>query len=172
VRTARAADRNAALAVVSAAFATNGRDGREELDVVDATWRLEASPPGLQLVAVLGEKVVGHVMAAVGDLAGRPAIAIAPLAVLPERQRKGIGSALVIELLVRIERNGWPVALLLGDPAYYSRFGFETAAPFGITYPPAGVGSPHFMVRRFSCEVEAVAGEFAYCWELTGRNTS
>jgi putative acetyltransferase len=172
VRTAWGADRGGILAVVRAAFATNGRDGQEELDVVEATWRLEASPPGLELVAIARETVVGHVMAAIGDLAGRPAIAIAPLAVLPERQRQSIGSALVIELLGRLERDGWPMVLLLGDPAYYSRFGFEAAAPFGIIYPPAGAGSPDFMMRRFSRDVEVVGGEFAYCWEQAGLNKS
>jgi putative acetyltransferase len=159
VRTARAADRDDVLALVRAAFATGGRDGQEELEFVSATWRLGASPPGLELVADDHGTVVGHVLAAAGDLGGRATIGIAPLAVAPERQRQGIGSALMVELLRRLERDRWPMAVLLGDPGYYSSF--------AISYPPVGVGSPYFMVRRFS--TEDLGGEFAYCWESAGR---
>jgi putative acetyltransferase len=70
------------------------------------------------------------------------------------------------ELLARIEREGWPVAVLLGDPGYYQRFGFEPSAPYGITYRPAGAGSPHFMVRSFSSLSDVPGGDFTYCWEL------
>ena len=105
----------------------------------------EASPKDLELVADEGGSIVGHVLAAVGDVDGGPMIGIAPLSVRPERQGQGIGSALMQELLRRVEAAGWPVALLLGSPQYYSRFGFRPAAELGITYgadacpwPPPG----------------------------------
>jgi putative acetyltransferase len=165
LRTRRSEDADAVLAVVAAAFSSRGRDGTEEIGVVTETWRLGAAPAGLDVVADDRGVLVGHVLAAVGDMAGTPAIGIAPLAVLPERQRQGIGSALMVELLRRIEGAGWPIAVLLGDPRYYSRFGFEPAGRLGITYPPVGNNSPDFMVRRLSAEADVPGGDFGYCWE-------
>ncbi len=69
-------------------------------------------------------------------------LALAPLAVLPERQGQGVGRALMEEGLRRVSA---PV-LVLGDPAYYGRFGFEPAAPRGITNPWR-IDGPEWMVR-------------------------
>ena len=57
---------------------------------------------------------------------------LAPMAVLPERQRQGIGSALVREGLSAIERMGADAVVVLGHPAYYPRFGFKPAATYGL----------------------------------------
>lgn len=64
------------------------------------------------------------------------ALALAPIAVHPERQGLGIGSALVREGLARAAAGGWDAVLVLGDPAYYERFGFrrETARGYGCVY--------------------------------------
>jgi putative acetyltransferase len=105
-------------------------------------------------------------MAATGDLSGQPALGVAPLSVAPGHQRRGVGSALVMELLRRVGAAGWGFVLLLGDPAYYSRFGFEPAATLGISYRPAGAGNPHFMVRRLTPLADDTGGEFRYCWEI------
>jgi putative acetyltransferase len=61
--------------------------------------------------------------------------------------------------------RGWPLLVLLGDPAYYERFGFEAAGPLGLTYEPAGVGSPHFQARRLADYDARQRGTFTYCWE-------
>ena len=55
--------------------------------------------------------------------------------------------------------------MLLGDPAYYGRFGFEPAGPLGLSYPPVGAGNPHFQARQLPGYAEALRGEFSYCWE-------
>jgi putative acetyltransferase len=167
IRTSSAQDRPAILEVVRQAFRDDQtRDGHEEVDIVTSTWARQASPPGFELVAEDGKRIVGHVLAAVGDLGGRPAVGIAPLSVVPRRQRQGVGTALMTELLARIERGGWPLALLLGNPAYYGRFGFEASATYGITYRPVGAGNPHFMVRIFSPDVDDQSGDFTYGWEI------
>ena len=71
-----------------------------------------------------------------------PAVALAPLAVLPQHQRKGIGAMLVVHGLDRLQRAGESIVLVLGDPGYYSRFGFsaEKAEAIVSPFPPA-----HFM---------------------------
>ena len=125
-------DREAVARVVEAAF---GR--RDEADLVEA---LRADPAWeLSLVAEEDGRVVGHVLF---TRASGGFLALAPLAVEPERQGAGVGRALVEEGLRRV---GGPV-LVLGDPAYYGRFGFEPAAPRGITNPWQ-IDGPEWMVR-------------------------
>jgi putative acetyltransferase len=165
VRTATQADREPVLEVVRDAFATGGRDGHEEVDIVAATWSFGRSPAGFELVAVEGAALVGHVLAATGELGDRPVLGVAPVSVAPARQREGIGTALMTELLARAEAAGCPLVVVLGDPAYYGRFGFEPAGPLGIEYPPVGTASPAFQVRRFAPYNASYRGTFTYCWE-------
>ncbi len=64
-----------------------------------------------------------------------------PVAVTPERQKQGIGSALIREGLERLRQAGYELLVVEGSPAYYPRFGFLDASPFGITCqfnPPPG----------------------------------
>jgi putative acetyltransferase len=162
-------DKEAVLAVVREAFSRPGRDGEFEVGVVARTWDLGASPSGLDLVAVDGDRpraaVLGHVLGAVGDLGGTPALAIAPLCVARSHQGQGIGSGLMKEFLRRAESGGWPLVLVLGDPRYYQRFGFEPSGPFGICYRPVGERDPHFQVRRLPEFDPSLRGEFTYSWE-------
>jgi putative acetyltransferase len=69
------------------------------------------------------------------------------------------------ELLSRADAAGYALVALLGNPRYYSRFGFEPSGPLNIFYLPAGVGDPHFQVRRLSAFDRSYSGEFTYCWE-------
>ena len=159
------ADRPAIIDLTRAAFTRDGRDGAEEVRIVQDTWTHEAALPGLELVAVALGKTVGHVLGAKGDLGGRAVPGIAPLSVAPGFQRQGVGSALMTELIRRAEDQGWPLIALLGNPAYYGRFGFEAAGALGIVYPPVGPDNPDFMVRRLRSFDPSLRGKFTYCWE-------
>lgn len=64
-----------------------------------------------------------------------PALLLGPLAVDPLRKNEGIGRALVFGTLERAAALGHRLVLLVGDPAYYSRFGFSPAAPAGFRMP-------------------------------------
>jgi putative acetyltransferase len=165
IRSRNTEDKPSILAVVREAFTSAERDGQEEVDIVVSTWALGATPDGLELVAVSGGEVIGHVLGATGSLDGHEIVAIAPLCVAPARQGQGIGSALMEELLRRTARQGWPLVAILGNPAYYQRFGFEPSGPLGIVYPPVGGDSPHFQVRRLPSFEPSLQGEFRYCWE-------
>jgi predicted N-acetyltransferase YhbS len=63
------------------------------------------------------------------------ALTFGPLSVLPEYQRKGIGSALIRHTVSLAEQNGERAIIIFGNPAYYSRFGFRPSSDFGITLP-------------------------------------
>ena len=91
----------------------------------------------LSLVAVEAEAVVGHVLFS-RLRAPAAALALAPLAVAAGCRRRGIGARLVEAGLDRAKREGWRAVIVLGDPAYYSRFGFRPEAVRGMASPYAG----------------------------------
>jgi putative acetyltransferase len=110
--------------------------------------------------------VCGHVLGSWGDLGERQVIGIAPLAVSPAHQGKGIGSSLMRQIIQRADDVELPLVVLLGNPEYYERFGFEPAATLDIWYRPAGRDSPHFQVRRLGAYVPGFHGEYRYAWEM------
>jgi putative acetyltransferase len=165
VRRTEPPDRPAVLDVVRAAFTDDTRTGDEEVDIVITTWRLGDSVRPIDLVALDEETIAGHVLAARGTFGDHEALAVAPLAVAPGHHGRGIGSMLMRELLDRANQAGWPLAVLLGRPEFYSRFGFEPASHLGISYAPAGRGNPHFQALRLRPFTHTASGTFRYCWE-------
>jgi putative acetyltransferase len=107
-----------------------------EADVVDRLRHAVACVDALSLVAEEGEVVVGHILftSALIEDAGHRVVGmgLAPLAVLPDHQRQGIGSALVRRGLEILRERACPFIIVLGHPAYYPRFGFERASLHGL----------------------------------------
>jgi predicted N-acetyltransferase YhbS len=93
--------------------------------------------PELALVAEAGGKLLGHIMltrTSVETASGpQPMLLLGPLAVRLERRSQGLGAQLVQEALRRAKALGHGAVILVGDPAYYSRFGFKSANHFGIS---------------------------------------
>jgi len=101
------------------------------------------------LVAVEHGQVLGHVLFSVLPIEtdGKPlcAAALAPLAVLPTHQRKGVGAALVRAGLAVCRERGVAAVVVLGDPDYYPRFGFSATAARNLRAPFHG---PAFMAKE------------------------
>jgi len=124
IRPERPADRDAIAELNRAAFG-----GPDEAELVD---RLRDGPkPVISIVATDGAQLVGHIMfspLAVEIDGRRPsALALAPLAVAPDRQRSGIGSRLVAAGLHAAREAGAEAVFVLGHRAFYPRFGFSAA---------------------------------------------
>jgi putative acetyltransferase len=105
-----------------------------EADLVDT---LRASRKAtLSLVAVEDDRIVGHILFSPVTIesAGRafPAVGLAPMAVLPKRQRRGVGSQLVKTGLFECRNAGYDCVVVLGHPTYYPRFGFVPASRYGL----------------------------------------
>ncbi|WP_299621598.1 GNAT family N-acetyltransferase [Pelagibius sp.] len=98
-----------------------------------------SAEPVLSLMALDGEEPLGHVLFSRTRLTepdrDRSSAILAPLAVVPEAQRQGVGGALVEGGLARLAQSGSGLVFVLGDPGYYGRFGFEAARPFGLATP-------------------------------------
>jgi putative acetyltransferase len=144
IRKEEAKDIPAVREIVSATFPTDA-----ESKLVDALR--ENSKVKISLVAVNGEEVLGHILfspvttAPPGNARGN---GLAPVAVRPDVQSQGIGSKLIREGLRRCKELGFDYCVVLGDPEYYQRFGFERARPFGIRNE-YGVDE-EFMIMYFS----------------------
>ena len=120
IRAGDAADRPAIEALYPRAF-----PDEDLLPLVGAL--LDRPKEALSLIAVKDGVLLGHIVftaCAVDDPAASPAL-LGPLAVRPERQRQGVGEALIRDGLSRLRKTGTTQVLVLGDPNYYARFGFE-----------------------------------------------
>ena len=104
------------------------------------THRMRTDPdyvPSLSRVAEMDGVIAGGIWYAQARLAGHgetwPVLLFGPLSVAPEYQRRGLGAMLVSQTLPLAREAGWPGVVIMGDPAYYHRFGFRHAAQHGIT---------------------------------------
>jgi putative acetyltransferase len=129
IRQERAQDRAAVRAINESAFG-----GVEAANLVDALRA--AGAVTLSLVAEAGGTPVGHLLSSTVSIAAPScpgeAVALAPMAVLPERQGRGIGSQLVRAGLAALKAAGVGAVVVLGHPKYYPRFGFVPASRFGL----------------------------------------
>ena len=133
LRAERAGDAAGIRAVHEAAF-PGPVEGRL-VDALRAAGRLEVS-----LVAEDGTAaILGHIAFSRVELAGTAGgVGLAPVAVVPASQRQGIGARLVREGLHACRQAGYAFAVVLGDPAYYGRFGFAPARRWGLSDAYAG----------------------------------
>jgi putative acetyltransferase len=92
----------------------------------------------VSLAAVDGGHVVGHVLFSRLSVPGLEAVSLAPLAVLPDRQGQGIGSELVVRGLEICRASAVDAAIVVGEPGYYTRFGFSLAAGEHFSCPWSG----------------------------------
>lgn len=130
VRPSTAADLNAIDAVHRAAFPTD-----LEARLVALLFSREKAVVSLVAEEFDGngmKQVAGHILFSPvtleGEVSGVAGLGLAPLAVLPTFQRRGIGSALVRAGIEACRVHGTPFIVVLGEPAFYSRFGFEAAS--------------------------------------------
>ena len=123
----------------------------------------------VSLVAVMHSEVVGHILfspVTIGDAGSSVRSAgLAPVAVLPDAQKTGIGSSLIREGLDRCRRIGYGVVVVLGDPAYYSRFGFRAATAVGLQNE-YGVGDEFMVLELTDGAVDEVSGLVRYAPEF------
>lgn len=142
IRSETAADIPGIHAVNASAFPT-----ADEANLVDGLR--EIAEPFLSLVAEVDGAVVGHILFTPVHLDANPALpgmGLAPMAVLPEYQNQGIGSALVRAGLERLRAQGCPFVIVLGHEHYYPRFGFAPASRYSVQPTWEGVSDAVFML--------------------------
>lgn len=146
VRTEQSVDADQIVEVTRLAFLTASHTSHTEQFIVDALRRLGHLT--LSLVATEAGTLIGHIaFSPVSISSGEGGwYGIGPLSVLPEFQRRGVGRHLITEGMERLREQGAKGCVLVGDPAYYSQFGFATCPE--LVYP--GIPPEYVLVRSFS----------------------
>ncbi|WP_159731140.1 GNAT family N-acetyltransferase [Methylosinus sp. Ce-a6] len=163
IRDETAADRAAVRGVIAAAFEghpfSNGREG----DLVDALR--DAGALTLSLVAE-DAGILGHIAISPVTIDGASLdwFGLGPVAVLPERQRRGVGAALIEAALSRLRARGAAGCVVFGEPSYYSRFGFESRS--GLRF--AGGPPELFMASPFAPTIARGAVDYHPAFALVG----
>ena len=165
IRRERVEDFNEVYDVVKAAFATAECSDGKEQDLVVALRNSDAYVPELSLVAEVDGKIVGHIMFTEAEVGNRTELVLAPLAVLPEYQRQGIGTALIVEGHRIARELGYCYSVVLGSEKYYSRFGYIPAVQMGIEVPD-GFSSINFMTVKLTEDAGPVEGGVKYAKEF------
>lgn len=149
-------DADAIAAVYRAAFPGNDEARLVAALVADGDMRIS-------LVAEKAGGIIGHVMfsgmAVVADGVPVTAAGLAPVAVVPDRQGDGIGSALIRAGFEALAAQAVSIVFVLGDPRYYQRFGFDAGVAAGFASPYAGP----YLMARWLCDARLIGeGSAAY----------
>ncbi len=147
--------------------------GREIADLVNGLFDDETAKPSLSLVAVGNERLIGHILYTKAAITGKSVSIqlLAPLAVLPDVQGKGVGGRLISEGLDRLKKSGTDLVFVLGHPGYYPRCGFATAGVLGFKapYPIPDEHADAWMVQELKKGVVGSVKGRVQCSEVLNR---
>jgi putative acetyltransferase len=135
--------------------------------LVDLIRRSPYFLPEFSLVAEVDGVIAGHVLLSRAPLrrtgaSDREILLLSPLAVRPDRQGRGIGSALVRRSLTLANESGEPMVILEGNPKLYGRFGFERASGHGIERPSELIPDAAFQIRLLDAYEATLKGRVEY----------
>lgn len=135
-------------------------DGNEQ-DLVIALRESSSFIPELSLVAVNETKIIGYILFTKVKIEASTELALAPLAVLPEYQRKGIGTRLIKEGHKIAKQLNYNYSIVLGSNQYYSRFGYIPASKYKIK-APFDVEDDYFMAIKLNKKAKTISGIVEY----------
>ena len=139
-------------------------DGNEQ-DLVVNLRNSDSFIPELSLVAVKDNKIVGYILFTKIKIENHEEIALAPLAVLPEYQKQGIGSKLIEEGHKIAKKLGYHYSIVLGSENYYPKFGYIPAIQYGIK-APFEVQNENFMAVKLNETNTEIKGVVQYAKEF------
>ena len=148
--------------------------GKNESMLVDSLRRSDDFIPGLSIVTEKDGKVVGHILFSLIRIIAQgsetPALALAPMAVLPSYQNQGIGSALVKYGLNECGKSGHKIVVVVGHPEYYPRFGFIKAGEKGLKLPFEAPDEVFMVIELAPGALSGVSGTVEYPPEFSAVN--
>lgn len=165
IRQENSGDYEEVYQLIQKAFASAEHSDGNEQDLVAALRKGPAFVPELSLVAELDRQIIGHSLWTEAKVGQDTVLVLAPLSVLPEFQRKGVGAALIGAGHTAARALGYSYSLVLGSETYYPRFGYLPAEQFGIEVPD-GMPSVNFMALKLLNEAKPVCGAVMYAKEF------
>ncbi len=159
IRRERPADAEVVSAVIEAAFG--------DRSVAKFAEQIRASlghVPELAFVAEEDGEIVGHTMLSYVAIEGleQELLILTPISVRPDRQRTGIGRALVQAALTDADARNEPLVLCEGVPAYYPRFGFRSATALGLERPDERIPDAAWMAVPLRTYDASIKGRIVY----------
>ena len=151
--------------VVKTAFEMAEHSDGNEQDLVVALRNSDSFIPELSLVAVKDDKIVGYILFTKIKIENHEEIALAPLAVLPEYQKQGIGSMLIEQGHKIAKKLGYHYSIVLGSENYYPKFGYIPATQYGIQ-APFDVPNENFMAVKLNDTDIEIKGVVQYAKEF------
>jgi putative acetyltransferase len=157
IRQERPEDTEQVAAVIDAAF------GDTETSAFTQQLReWEGHVPELTFVAEDEGEVVGFTMLSYVRVGERPVLILTPMAVRPDRQREGVGTAVVRAALAAADARGEPLVLVEGVPSYYPQFGFRPALELGLERPDERIPAAAWMAAPLSAYDPSLRGRVVY----------
>ncbi len=139
IREEKASDYQKIKQVVKNAFLHAPMRSGTEHRVVEKIRKESTYNPKYSRVATDRKDIVGHVMLSeayvVNGEKRAPIVSLGPVSVIPEKQRQGIGTKLIVDVLEIAKNDGKEAVIVLGHPTYYPKFGFKPASFWGIKLP-------------------------------------
>lgn len=158
-------DYDEVYALVKEAFSNADHSDGNEHELVNALRKSDAFVPELSLVAEIDGELAGHILFTKVKIGEQEALALAPLAVLPKYQKKGVGTALIKEGH-RIARDlGYGCSVVAGSENYYPKFGYEQREAYGIK-APFDLPPENFMVLALLGDLSQYKGVVEYAKEF------
>ena len=151
--------------VVKTAFETAEHSDGNEHDLVVALRKSANFIPELSLVALKNNKIVGYILFTKVKIGQYEELALAPLGVLPEEQRQGVGSRLIEEGHRIAKKLGYHYSIVLGSEQYYTKFGYVPAIKYGIK-APFDVPDENFMAIKLNNSPSEIKGVVEYAKEF------
>ena len=151
--------------VIKTAFETAEHSDGNEHDLVVVLRNSDSFIPELSLVAVKEDKIVGYILFTKIKIENHEEIALAPLAVLPEYQKQGIGSMLIEQGHKIAKKLGYHYSIVLGSENYYPKFGYIPAIQYGIQ-APFDVANENFMALKLNDADTGIQGVVQYAKEF------
>jgi len=140
--------------------------GRAEADLIEDLRKTDSFIPELSLVAIQNQAIIGHILFSLIVIKSKkqviPALALAPMAVRPEFQNKGLGSKLVLRDLENCRRLGHRIVVVIGHPGYYPRFGFLPARDKGLQVPFPVPDEAFMVLELVPGALKAAQGQIIY----------
>ena len=151
--------------VVKKAFETAEHSDGNEHDLVTVLRNSKNFIPELSLVAIEDNKIVGYILFTKVKIGDYEEVALAPLAVLPEFQKKGIGGSLIKKGHEIAKKLGYHYSIVIGSEKYYPKFGYVPAIKYGIE-AQFQVDSENFMAVKLNDSIMEIKGIVEYAKEF------
>lgn len=151
--------------VIKTAFETAEHSDGNEQDLVNDLRKSDSFIPELALVAVRDDRIVGYILFTKIKIGEYEELALAPLCVLPEYQRQGIGKMLIKAGHQTATNLGYHYSVVLGSEDYYPKFGYVPAKQYGIT-APFDVPSENFMAIKLNDADKEICAMVKYSKEF------